>query len=137
MRLIFSFLLLCSFAGHVLAQDLDLDENKYLGYIYQQQGYQLNDPKGDVLLLWSAHQIPKFILANLKGKQGEVQQERKDKIAELLLKYPEYTPIPEDKNVIVSDYDNCDESDAPFALEGHQAPFKSKNMALMMKQIMA
>lgn len=135
MRSRLALVLLCLFAEQAFAQDLNLEENKYLGYIYQQQGYQLNDPKGDMLLLWSAHQIPKFIVAHLKGKQAEVQKERQEKIAQLLLNYPEYTPESEDKNIIIENYDNCDEEDEPVELEGHKAPFKSKNLALMMKQV--
>lgn len=135
MKLILSFLMLLVISGQVFAQDLNLEENKYLGYIYQQQEYQLNDPKGDVLLLWTAHQIPKFIKANLKGKQGEVQKERREKIAELLVKYPEFQPEEECTNVIVEDYVTYNPEQVAIELEGHDAPFKVKNMSDMMKQV--
>ena len=48
-----------------LAQEISSEENKYLGYIYQQATYQLDDPQGDILLLWSAKQVPKSIVNNL------------------------------------------------------------------------
>jgi len=126
---------LCTLSLSSRAQDLNLEENKYLGYIYQQQEYQLNDPQGDILLLWSANQIPKFILANLKGKQPEILKERKEKIDELLVKYPQYSPVEETKNIIVDDYLPFNPDHLAIELEGHKAPFKVKNMALMMKQV--
>ena len=122
---------------HSRAQDLQLEENKFLGYIYQQPNYQLNDPKGDVLLLWTAKQIPQFILANLKGKQSEILAERAKKIEDLLTKYPEYLPAEETKNTIVSDYLTFNPGHESFELEGHQAPFKVKNIVLMMKQVIS
>lgn len=119
------------------AQDLDLEENKYLGYIYQQPEYQLNDPKGDVLLLWTANQIPKFILSNLQGKQAEHVKFREAKMDELLLKYPEYKKQVETKNLVVPDYVTFNPEHVAIELEGHEAPFKVKNVATMMKQVIA
>lgn len=119
------------------AQDLHLEENKFLGYIYQQANYQLNDPRGDVLLLWTAHQIPQFVLANLKGRQPEILAERAKKIEELLIKYPEFLPREETKNTIVKDYLTYNPAHENIELEGHKAPFKVKNMVLMLKQVIA
>jgi hypothetical protein len=119
------------------AQDLNLEENKYLGYIYQQTGYQLHDPHGDILLLWTAHQIPKFVMSNLKGQQTQLLKEREKKIEELLEKYPQYRPQPETTNLIVEDYLPFNPEHVAIELEGHQAPFKIKNLALMLKQIIA
>ncbi len=119
------------------AQDLNDPQNKYLGYIYQQQEYQENDPQGDILLLWSAHQIPKFILNNLQGKQAELLQARKVKIDELLKLYPQYAPKEETKNVVVENYVPFNPEHMAIELEGHQAPFKVKNVVMMMKQVIA
>jgi hypothetical protein len=119
------------------AQDLNLEENKYLGYIYQQQEYQLNDPKGDVLLLWTANQIPKFILKNLQGKQSEHLKIREGKVDELLLKYPEYQKPVETTNLVVPDYITFNPDHIAIELEGHEAPFKVKNIVTMMKQVIA
>ncbi len=134
-----SFLLLILFTLSLSsrAQDLDLEENKYLGYIYQQPAYLLNDPQGDILLLWSAKQIPAFILGNIRGKQAEVLAKRKEKVDELILKYPQYRPKEETKNVIVPDYITVNQGQLAIELEGHKAPFKVKNMALMMKQVIS
>ena len=118
-----------------LAQDISSDENKYLGYIYQQASYKLDDPQGDVLLLWSAKQVPESIIKNLTGKSKELSRQRDEKIQELLFKYPQYQPKPETKNVIIETYVPFDTSDLEIELEGHEAPFKSKNMILMLKQI--
>lgn len=133
-------ILLCLLLGLSLssrAQDLILEENKYLGYIYQQPGYMLDDPKGDVLLLWTAKQIPQFIINNLRGNQAEHIKLREEKLAELLIKYPEYQSKPETKNLIVEDYVPFNPQHDPIELEGHQAPFKVKNVAMMMKQVIA
>lgn len=133
-------LLLCLLLGLSLssrAQDLNLEENKYLGYIYQQQEYQLNDPQGDILLLWAAHQIPKFVLSNLQGKQAEILKFRKEKVDELLVKYPQYALKEETKNTVVQNYVPYRTDHLAIELEGHQAPFKVKNMAAMMKQVIA
>jgi len=124
---------LFTFVSH--GQDLHLEENKFLGYIYQQDGYLLMDPKGDVLLLWTAHQIPQFILANLKGKQSEILAKRSKRIEELLIKYPEYRPVEESKNTIANDYITFNPEHEAIELEGHEAPFKARNIALMMKQV--
>lgn len=124
-----------TFALSSQAQDINAEENKYLGYVYQQPGYQLDDPQGDVLLLWTAHQIPKFVLSNLKGKQAELLKLREEKANELLEKYPHFKPKEETKNIIVEDYVTVRVEDEPIELEGHEAPFRVKNVALMMKQV--
>lgn len=131
----FAFLLTLSLSSR--AQDLNLEENKYLGYIYQQQGYQLHDPQGDILLLWTAHQIPQFVMSNLKGEQAELLKMRQEKIEELLIKYPQYRPQPETKNLIVENYITFNPDQVAIELEGHEAPFKIRNMALMIKQVIA
>ena len=118
-----------------LAQEISSEENKYLGYIYQQATYQLDDPQGDILLLWSAKQVPKSIVNNLKGKSKEHSSQRAEKIQELLLKYPQYQPKPETKNVIIESYVPFNATDLEIELEGHEAPFQSKNIILMLKQI--
>jgi hypothetical protein len=133
--LLLIFLFILSLSSR--AQDLHLEENKYLGYIYQQQGYQLDDPQGDILLLWTAHQIPKFVLSNLKGQQSELLKQRQKKIEELLRKYPQFQPQPETKNLIVENYITFNPDHVAIELEGHQAPFKIKNMTLMMKQVIS
>lgn len=124
-------------AQEIKAQDLNKEENKFLGYIYQQQEYQINDPKGDILLLWTNRQIPHFIFKTLKGKQQEVIRERAEKIAELLKVYPEFAPKEEKKNLFVEEYIDYNTDDLPFELEGHKAPFKVKNLTLMMEQVIA
>src|SRR5690606_24421585 len=96
------------------AQDLNAEENKYLGYIYQQQEYQLVDSKGDILLLWTANQIPKYIVKSLTGKAGEHLKERERKVEELLVKYPEYRLQEEKKNVIIKDYIDYNQEHEPF-----------------------
>lgn len=134
------FLLLSLLLGLSLssrAQDLDKDENKYLGYIYQQPGYMLEDTKGDILLLWSARQIPKYIYNNVLGDEAALLKERQEKIDELLKLYPEYKIKEETKNTIVQDYLTVNPDHDPIELEGHQAPFKVDNLALMMKQVIA
>ena len=52
--------------------------------VYQQSEYQLNDPKGDELLLWSTHdllvnKIPGYIKENFKGKGGTTASELQKK----------------------------------------------------------
>jgi hypothetical protein len=133
-------LLLCLMLGLSLssrAQDLNLEENKYLGYIYQQQEYQINDPKGDVLLLWAAHQIPKFIMSNLKGKTPEIVKFRQQKIDELLLKYPQYALKEETKNLVNESYVPFNPAHVAIELEGHKAPFRVRKMVTMMKQVIS
>ena len=122
---------------NALAQDISSEENKYLGYIYQQASYQLDDPQGDILLLWSAKQVPESIIQNLRGKSKELQCLRDEKIQELLFKYPQYKPKPETKNIIIESYVPFDTSDLEIELEGHQAPFKARNMILMLKEIIS
>ena len=128
-------LLTFSFLGHT--QDLSQSENKFLGYIYQQEAHQINDPKGDILLLWSAHQIPQFIKASIKGKATEVLKERQEQVDQLLLKYPEYKPVEEAKNLIDMNYATHNSDHLAIELEGHKAPFKVKNVVNMMKQVMS
>ena len=136
MKILFLFLLF-SLSLSSRAQDLNLEENKYLGYIYQQQEYLINDPQGDILLLWSAQQIPKFVLSNLQGKQAEILKLRKEKVDELLIKYPQFQPKEETKNIIVDSYVPFNPEHMAIELEGHSAPFKVKNIVLMMKQVIA
>ncbi len=133
--ILFIFLFTLSLSSR--AQDLNLEENKYLGYIYQQTGYQLHDPQGDILLLWTAHQIPQFIMSHLKGEQEELLKFRQQKIEELLTKYPQFLPIAETKNLIVENYITFNPEHVAIELEGHKAPFKVRNMSLMMKQVIA
>jgi len=132
-----SLFLLCLFilSTGALAQDLTLEENKFLGYIYQQQGYQLDDPKGDILLLWSAKQIPQTIANHLTGKGQELSKLRQTKINELLAKYPEYVPKDESANLIVENYKPFDVEDEAIALEGKKAPFRVRNVVRMFEQV--
>lgn len=132
---IFLLTLLLGLSLSSRAQDINDPENEFLGFIYQQQGYQLDDPRGDILLLWTAHQIPKFVLKNLSGKQSEYLKIREQKIQELLKKYPEYSVHEEKKNVIIQDYVTYNPEHEPIQLEGHKAPFKIKNVVQMMKQV--
>jgi hypothetical protein len=119
----------------ICAQDIDKEEYKYLGSVYQQDKYELDDPLGDILLLWTNSQIPKIIFETLKGKQHEIIQERKEKIAELLKIYPEFSPKEETKNILVDNYVDLRLEDFPIELEGHKAPFKIKNLTSMMKEV--
>lgn len=132
-----SILLLCLLitSTQALTQDLTLEENKFLGYVYQQPGYQINDPKGDVLLLWSAKQIPQTIVNNLAGKDLELNLLREARIKELLKKYPQYVPKEESSNLIVQNYKPFDVEDEAIALEGHEAPFRVKNVVRMFEQV--
>ena len=134
MKTLLIALTLC-ISSNSFSQDLHAEENKYLGYIYQQDKYQLVDEKGDVLLLWTAKQIPQFITKSLKGQGNEHLKERQKKIDNLLEKYPEYQPKEETLNLIVEDYLDYNPNHEPIALEGHKAPFKVKNLSLMMKQV--
>ena len=136
MKLISLFLLL-GISLNSFTQDLDKEENKYLGYIYQQKKYQLDDSQGDILLIWSAYQIPKFIFKTLTGDEKELLQQNNEKIENLLLLYPEYRPQEETKNLIVDDYVTINPEHIAIELEGQKAPFKVKNISLMMKQVIA
>lgn len=117
------------------AQDIHHDENKYLGYIYQQDSYNLNDPKGDILLLWTARQIHEYVGGNLKGNQKEILEKRQSKISELLAKYPQYSPKEETVNIVIKDHETVNKEHEPIVLEGHKAPFKIKNVSLMLQQV--
>jgi hypothetical protein len=82
MKLLFTTILLgMSFPS--FSQSLDMDE----GLVYQQAEYQLNDPKGDELLLWVTHdllwnQIPGYIKENFNGKVGATASELQKKKTE-------------------------------------------------------
>lgn len=117
------------------AQDLYAKENRFLAFVYQQKEYRQEDPQGDFLLLWSVSQIPHFVVSGLKGETDKLLRERKEKIEELLQKYPDFRPVPESQNVIVEDYIPYRTDHHPVALEGHKAPFKVKNVALMLEQV--
>lgn len=111
------------------------EDEKFLGFIYQQQTPQVDDPKGDLLLLETANQIPKFVKASLKGKTDELLKDRSERLKRLTEKYPEYKPSEEKTNTIVADYVTHNPEHIAIELEGHKAPFKVKNMANMMKQV--
>lgn len=119
------------------SQDLEKAENQYLGYIYQQSQYELNDPKGDILLLWTARNIIQKVMSNLNNTEQQLNDYRDQKIAELLSLYPEYAPKEEVKNVVVEDYLTFNPNQEPIQLEGHEAPFTVKKLSLMMKQVIA
>lgn len=110
-------------------------DEKYLGFIYQQQKPQLDDPKGDLLLLQTANQIPRFIKASLTGKTKELLKDREERLNRLTEKYPEFKTKEEKSNVVVEDYVTHNPDHIAIELEGHKAPFKVKNMANMMKQV--
>jgi hypothetical protein len=130
--LIASLILIVCFQA--FAQD---EDEKYLGFIYQQQSPQVDDPKGDLLLLQTANQIPKFIKASLKGKTAELLKDRDERLQRLTEKYPEFKPAEEKTNKVVEDYVTHNPDHVAIELEGHQAPFKVKNMANMMKQVIS
>lgn len=134
---LFTLSLIWCFSISALAQEMTTDHLRYLGYIYQQEKHQLDDPKGDLLLLHSVREVQRTIKANLLGKEEEVVRERNRVKQELLQIYPQYEELEETKNVVVHDYNECDLSDVPIVLEGHQAPFKIKNLTLMMKQVIS
>lgn len=127
----FFVLLLLVLSLQVFAQE----DEKFLGFIYQQQAPQVDDPKGDLLLLETANQIPKFVKASLKGKTDELLKDREERVKRLQEKYPEYRPVEEKNNVIIQDYVTHNPDQVAIELEGHQAPFKVKNMANMMKEV--
>jgi hypothetical protein len=131
------FLLLLSILLSQVAwsQDLEKAENQYLGYIYQQSQYELNDPKGDILLLWTARNIIKKVMSNLNNTEQKLNEFRDAKIAELVILYPQYAPKEEDKNLVVEDYITFNPNQEPIPLEGHKAPFTVRNLSLMMKQV--
>ncbi len=131
----FILCLLFTLTMSVQAQDLESEENKYLGYIYQQPSYQLDDPKGDILLLWTAKQVPQYIWASLVGKGSELREYREDKIEELLIKFPVYHPEQELLNLSESDYNPYNTNHEPIILEGHKNPYKVNHVILMMKQV--
>ncbi|MFZ4714910.1 MAG: hypothetical protein ACOYL6_14420 [Bacteriovoracaceae bacterium] len=134
-RLIISLFISIIMISSALAQDLDSEENKYLGYIYQQQNYQLEDARGDILLLWTAHQIPLTIMNHMRGKEKELRKYRKEKVEELLKKYPEFAPQEETKNLIVESYVPYRSEQFPLSLEGHKAPFNVGHVVNMFKQV--
>ena len=111
------------------------EDEKYLGFIYQQQQPALDDPKGDELLLQTANQIPKFVKASLKGKTKELLEDRAERVKRLQEKYPEYKQVEEKTNIVVEDYITHNPDHVAIELEGHKAPFKVKNMANMMKEV--
>ena len=135
MKLLFTTILLgMSFSS--LSQSLVVDE----GLVYQQAEYQLNDPKGDELLLWSTHdllwnQIPGYIKENFNGKVGATASELQKKKTEAYLRFPQYVPLAETKNILIEDFISFNPTHTPIALEGNKAPIKTKNLTLMMKQV--
>lgn len=112
------------------------EDEKFLGFIYQQQAPLLDDPKGDELLLQTANQIPKFVKASLKGQTKELLKDREARVKRLMEKYPEYKTTEEKTNLIIEDYVTHNPDHIAIELEGHKAPFKIKNMANMMKEVM-
>lgn len=135
MKLLFTTILLgMSFSS--LSQSLDVDE----GLVYQQAEYQLNDPKGDELLLWATHdllwnQIPGYIKENFNGKVGATASELQKKKTEAYLKFPQYVPFDETKNILIKDFISFNPTHTPIALVGNKAPINTKNLTLMMKQV--
>lgn len=127
----FFLLLTLLLSFHAFGQE----DEKFLGFIYQQQKPEVDDPKGDLLLLQTANQIPKFVKASLKGKTDELLQDRAIRLKRLEEKYPEYKQVDEKSNVIVEDYVTHNPEHVAIELEGHKAPFKVKNMANMMKEV--
>jgi hypothetical protein len=120
------------------AQIPDMDES----LVYQQFEYQLNDPKGDELLLWSTHdllfnEIPGYVKENFKGKGGSTALKLQMKKAEAYKKFPQYAPLAETKNILIEDFLPFNPEHAPIPLEGKKAPIDVKNMTLMMKQVIA
>lgn len=120
------------------AQITDMDES----LVYQQFKYQLNDPKGDELLLWSTHdllfnEIPGYVKENFIGNGGATALELQKKKAEAYKKFPQYAPLAETKNILVEDFVPFKPEHAPIPLEGKKAPINVKNMTLMMKQVIA
>jgi hypothetical protein len=137
MKKIFSLIVITmTISGSLFGQDLFDKENGPLSWSYQQKAYQLNDPEGDVLLLYSINQVPAYIASNLKGTSSKLVAQREKKVEELLEKYPEFkVKANAAYSEIVEDYSDTDASDEPIVLEGHKAPFLSKNIALMMGQV--
>jgi hypothetical protein len=110
--------------------------------VYQQSEYQLNDPKGDELLLWSTHdllvnKIPGYIKENFKGKGGTTASELQKKKADAYKKFPQYVVLAETKNILLEDFVPFNPEQTPVALEGKKSPLKRKNLILMMKQVIA
>lgn len=118
-----------------LSFQLFAQDEKFLGFIYQQQAPTTDDPKGDELLLQTANQIPSFIKAGLRGKTDELLKDRAERLKRLEVKYPEYKQVEEKKNTVIEDYVTHNPEHMAIELEGHKAPFKVKNMANMMKQV--
>jgi hypothetical protein len=120
------------------SQVLDMDES----LVYQQANYQLNDPKGDELLLWSTHdllfnQVPKYTKENISGKGGATALELQKKKTAAYEKFPQYLPLAETKNILIEDFVTFNPEHSPIPLEGKQAPINVKNLSLMMKQVIA
>lgn len=130
--LLTAIILTASFASY----SQDMDES----LVYQQSAYQLNDPKGDELLLWSTHdllvnQIPGYVKENFKKQGGKTARELQKKKAEAYLKYPQYAPLAETKNILIEDFVPFNPDHQPVAIEGKKAPFHWKKLSLMMKQV--
>ena len=120
------------------SQILDMDES----LVYQQAEYQLNDPKGDELLLWSTHdllfnQIPAYTKENFSGKGGATAIDLQKKKAAAYEKFPQYLPLSETKNILIEDFIALNPEHSPIPLEGKKAPIDVKNLILMMKQVIA
>ena len=136
--MILLFILLLN--GTTQAQNLDVDLEESL--VYQQFNYQLNDPRGDLLLLKSTHdllinQIPGYVKENFKGKGGVTAIELQAKKEKAYQKFPQYISLAETKNILIEDFIPFNPEHHPTALEGKKAPFNAKNLTLMMKQVIA
>lgn len=129
--LFLSLLLSLSFAQ----LEIRSPEARYLGYVYQQPAFALDDPVGDVLLLWTLRQVPEYIWSTFTKKDDEIRLLRQQEIQKLLEKYPQYIPAPETRNTIVENYSTIRDSDFPHAIEGRRPPFSSKHLLRMLKQV--
>jgi hypothetical protein len=117
-------------------------DEKHESVVYQQSGLNLNDPKGDGLLLWAMHeliftQVPAYTKANFQGKGEETAiayQKLKD---EAYIKFPQYVPHIEKKNLLVPDYEPKNLDHYPIAMDGKVSPIHTDQMILMMKQVIA
>lgn len=129
-------LTLCLSIGLAQAQDLLLQKDtKDLTWVYQQKSLQLEDPIGDRFLVVGLGEDVSFVKTVLQGKNGPFMAQRKLRIQNILERFPEYKPEEDTLNVVEEDYVTFNENHKPIRLEGHKAPFKSKNVALMMKQV--
>lgn len=118
-------------------EDIQTEQDKLLGYIYQQPYQMQDDPVGDMLLLETVKKLPKSLISQLRGKYSEVFKNRHQIYSELRIKFPDHTvQLQEELNYDLTDLKDKKET-FKVAVEGNKKPFRLKKAKRMFLQVIA